>query len=86
VGEKFGKDQAAQQACQPGTRDLAFDLPACPLHQIAEFHVRWTRGFAGAAIEAELHVIDKARRHGQALFFYRFDQVDAPAWRIHLCP
>jgi len=46
--------------------------------------VRWARRLARPTVEAQIHVLDEIGRHRQAPIIYRFDQVDAPTWRVHL--
>src|SRR5215510_3747646 len=78
------KDQAPQETLRPGTWEMTLNLSARLFHQVAKLHVRGTRRLTRPTVEAEIHVLDEVRRHRQASVIYRFDEVDAPTWRVHL--
>jgi hypothetical protein len=73
IRKEFAKHQKPQQAFGPRAGQVALDLPPRSFHQIAKFDMRGTGGFAGTTIEAEIHMLDETRRHGQTRFLNRFD-------------
>ena len=83
VREQTAKHQPAQQSPTPGARRAAFDLAAGALHQVAELHVRRAGRLTGAAVEAQVHVLDEIRRHAQTPLVHRLDEIHAPARRVH---
>ena len=85
--EKNFKDlteNMAVSAFLPGARQIALDLAASPFHQIPEFDVRRTGGFTRPTVQAQVHMLDKTRRHRQPFFVHGFDQIDPTAGRVHL--
>jgi hypothetical protein len=78
------KDQASQETFRPGTWELTLNLSARLFHQIAKLHMRWARRLTRSTVEAEIHMLDETGRHRQASVIHRFDEVDAPPWRVHL--
>src|SRR5262245_16707017 len=78
------KDQAPQETLRPGTWEMTLNLSTRLFHQVAKLHVRWARRLTRPTIEAEIHVLDEIGRHRQAPVIHRFNQVDAPTWRVHL--
>jgi hypothetical protein len=63
---------------------MTLNLAARLFHQVAKLHVRGARRLTRPTVEAEIHVLDEIGCHRQASVIHRFDEVDAPTWRVHL--
>ena len=81
--EQPAKHQPAKQASGQGAPCAPLDLAARAFHQVAKLHVRRAGRLAGAAVEAQVHVLDEIGRHAQAPLVHRLDEVHAPARRVH---
>ncbi|GAC1618915.1 MAG: hypothetical protein NVS9B13_07430 [Candidatus Acidiferrum sp.] len=63
-GEQMSKDQIAREAGEKWTRIVACDFGASVFHEFAVFDAGGAGGFAGAAVEAFVDVLDKGLREG----------------------
>src|SRR4029077_11773605 len=75
-------DEAARNARTKRPAIILFDLGACPFHQLAVFHPRRTRCFAGAAMEAVVDMPDERVSELQTSFIHQDHLTNAAAGRI----
>ena len=82
IGEQLAEDEVARDAEDPRALVVALDAGAGVLDEFSIFHTRGAGGFAGAAVEAFVDMIDEGIGDGLLVQLDVYHLVDAAARRI----